>query len=625
MCGIAGTIYHEASRPALDLKPILATIDHRGPDDSGIFTDGSLSMGMNRLSIIDLAGGHQPMSDVSQRYWIVFNGEIYNYRELRDRLASLGYPFRTTSDTEVILAGYIHWGKDILAQLNGMFAFAVWDKEARKLWLARDHMGIKPLYYANLKDGFRFASEIKALVADSDVPRSISRIGLSNFLTFAHSIAPYTMYEGIYKLPPAHQLTYQQGDIHIERYWRVPSSGQPPLDQPDEIIPAVRTLLDDAVAKNMVADVPVGAFLSGGLDSTAVVSRMVHLTGKVKTFSLGFDDPQHNELSAARLVAKHFGTEHHEITPTFHDLPPLLEKLVYHYDEPFGDASSFPTYVVSTLASQHVKVVLTGDGGDELFGGYRRHLGEYLVPTARLIPRPLRQFGLQVLNQFPTRQHRLRRILRNTLAKTDAERYAGWITFFTQQQRSASVMPEYVASDYDPVSIFHRLYEESSGLDPVNQGMYADMHTRMVDGYLEKVDKATMAASLEARVPLLDYRLVELAQRIPSNQKIYQRQTKAMWRKAIADLIPQEILTLPKHGFSVPTKPWFKGELSQFVLDVLTDPRVQQRGVFRPQAVKQLWDDHQSGRGIYDNQLWLLLNFELWARQFLDQAPVSVA
>ena len=617
MCGIVGVVYHDSARPAADLSAALESIRHRGPDDSGQHRDGPAAIGMTRLSIIDLTGGHQPMSDASGRCWIVYNGEIYNYRELREELLALGYPFRTTSDTEVILAGYLHWGESVLHRLNGMFAFALWDSEARRLWLARDRIGIKPLYYTQAGGAFRFASEIKAILTDPEVPRRISPLGLANYLTYGHAIAPDTMYDGIFKLPAGHHLYYQDGRLTIERYWQLPVPSKPTLTTPEQAKHEIRTLLQDAIRSHMVADVPVGAFLSGGLDSATVVAHMVRLAGSVKTFSLGFDDAYHNELSVARMLAAHFGTEHHEIMLHSADLLPLLEKLVYYYDEPFGDASAFPTHVVSMLAARHVKVVLTGDGGDELFGGYKRYLAERWVPHVQRVPRPLRRAAVGALQHIPG-QHRWKRILRITLNHRHAERYASWLTYFTPEQRRAVIMENYALPGYDHFAPYRRYYADSAALDHVNQAMYADIQTLLPEGYLEKVDKATMAASLEARVPFLDYRLVELAQHIPSTLKIMQRQTKELFRQAIADWVPQEILDLPKHGFSVPTRRWFQGELSGYIRDVLTDPTVRRRGVFRVEAIEQLWAAHRDGRGIYDTHLWLLLNFELWARRFLD-------
>jgi asparagine synthase (glutamine-hydrolysing) len=617
MCGITGILYHDSARPAADLSSALAAIRHRGPDDSGVYTDGSLAMGMARLSIIDVAGGHQPMSDASGRYWIVFNGEIYNYPELRAELAAQGYPFRTKSDTEVVLAGYGCWGEDVLQRLNGMFAFALWDTLERRLWLARDRLGIKPLYYINDGEAFRFASEIKAILTDPTVPRRISRTGLANYLTYGYGIAPDTMFEGIYKLPAAHAVTVQNGAIKTVRYWQIPAS-QPAITNYDEAVQQTRALLEDAVRCHMIADVPVGAFLSGGIDSATVVSQMTRLAGRVKTFSIGFDDPRYNELNAARALAQRFDSEHYEAVLTEDDLPPLLEKLAYHYDEPFGDASSFPTYYVSKLAQQHVKVVLTGDGGDELFGGYKRYLAERWFPYVQTVPRPLRQAALAGLNRVAG-QHRWKRILRITMQPDYPARYASWLMVFTPQQYREALAADYWASAYDPYQVYRRRFAAANRLDAVNRAMYADLHLHLANAYLEKVDKATMAASIEARVPFLDYRLVELAQRIPSTFKVNGKTTKTILRQAVADLLPGEVLNLPKHGFSVPTQRWFReGKMYRLVQDILTDPRAVQRGIFRPEAGRALWEGHHAGRGIYDRHLWLLVNFELWAQQYLD-------
>jgi asparagine synthase (glutamine-hydrolysing) len=624
MCGIVGVVYHDPDRPATNLDAALACMFHRGPDEQGVYADGPLVIGMNRLSIIDLAGGHQPMADTSERCWIVYNGEIFNYRQLRTELSALGYPFRTTCDTEVILAGYHHWGEKVLERLNGMFTFALWDRTERRLWIARDRMGIKPVYYTQLGGAFRFASEIKAILTDPDVPRDISRVGLGNYLTYGHAIAPDTMFDGIYKLLPGHHLTYQDGRIHIVQYWDVPTGSEPALTSLQDAIQQSRELVEDAVRIHMTADVPVGAFLSGGIDSATVVALMTRMAARIKTFSLGFQDDPRSELSAARVLARHFGTEHYEANITYRELPPLLEKLVFHFDEPFGDASCFPTYLVSRLARQHVKVVLTGDGGDELFGGYVRYRAEQMSPWVQAVPLALRQVALSALMTMPTRQHRLRRILRITQQADDALRYAGWSEVFTPRQQEDLVMPEYRAADHKVYAPFEALFTQAARLDRTNRAMYTDLHLRLPNDYLEKVDKATMAASVEARVPLLDYRLVELAQRIPSEFKVSRRETKVLFRQAMADLLPPEVVKLPKHGFSVPTRQWFQGALREYVRDILTDTSARSRGIFNPVAVESLWADHAAGRGLYETHLWLLLNFELWARRYLDSADVQL-
>jgi len=623
VCGIVGIVHHDVDHPASDLSAALSALAHRGPDDHGSYQNGHMSMGMARLSIIDLAGGHQPMSDDSKRYWIVFNGEIFNYSDLRAELGRLGYSFRSTSDTEVVLVGYRHWGTAVLDRLNGMFAFAIWDQQDRRLWIARDRLGIKPLYYTQLTGAFRFASEIKALLAAPEVPRTLSRIGLLNYLTYGHAIAPDTMFEGIFKLLPGHHLTYHQGTIRVAPYWTVPSSGQPRIESIQDAIQQSRALVEDAVRLHMVADVPVGAFLSGGIDSATLVGLMTRLTGKVKTFSLGFEDDQRNELSAARRLARHFGTDHYEANVSFAELPPLLEKLVYHFDEPFGDASCFPTYLVSRLAQKHVKVVLTGDGGDELFGGYVRYRAERMSPWVQTVPGAVRKLALSTLSTLAPRQHRLKRILRITLQSNPGLRYAGWSEVFSRDLFLQLVSPAFQMANYDVYAPYETLYRTSSALDITNRAMYTDLQMRLPNLYLEKVDKATMAASLEARVPLLDYRLVELAQRIPSTFKVSHRETKILFRQAVADLLPPDILNLPKHGFSVPTRLWFQGQLKDFVRDVLTSRSARERGIFDTSVVESVLDSHVDNRGLYETHLWLLLNFELWAQRYLDPAFVE--
>lgn len=628
MCGIFGR---------LDLVPgltdsteldCLATdaLTHRGPDDRGTWWDEGIFLGMRRLSVIDLPGGHQPMCNETGTIWLVYNGEVYNYRELRSELVGLGHSFRTNSDTEVIVHAYEQWGPGALARFNGMFAMALWDRRQRVLFLARDRLGIKPLYYLRGEKRFLFASEIKAILADPEVPRGIDLKGLNNYLTYGHAVAPNTMLQGVEKLLPGYYMQVSERGITAHRWWDAisqsePDSGSTPneADYADEI----RRLLEDSVRLRLVSDVPLGAFLSGGVDSSAIVGVMSKLMDRpVQTFSVGFAiGGRYNELADARRVADHFRSDHHEMVVDHLDLVDVLQKLVYHYDEPFGDAASFPTYLVSRFARQQVTVVLTGDGGDELFGGYRRYWAEQCTPVFRMLPLLFRE---RVIRQVVGSMPRLRRLKKMVEAMSVPEpdvRYATWLTVMNDELKRELL--DHQLSDLllklDSSEVYRQHFGASGHLDRVNRLMYSDIKSWLPDTYLEKVDKASMAVSLEARLPLLDYRLVELAMRIPSRYKIRGVSTKRIFKRAVADLLPVETLRKRKHGFAVPTDPWLRGPLQDFAYDVLMDERTERRGIFVRRGIERLWREHRSGREVRSDQLWLLLNFELWARAYLDR------
>ena len=633
MCGIYG--YLSLSQENLvtaygDLA--VDTLIHRGPDERGVWQGPGIFLGMRRLSIIDLAEGQQPIWNEDRSCCIVYNGELYNYLELRPQLIAAGHQFRTHSDTEVILHAYEEWGADCLQRFNGMFAFAIWDSRRNQLFLARDRIGIKPLYYYQDTDRLIFASEIKAILADPAVPRLLHPQGLANFLAFGHAVAPTTMYQGIVKLLPGHFMTIRDGAVSIQQYWDVGDASQHGIGQhcsEEEYAEQIADLFSDAVRRQMIADVPVGAFLSGGVDSTAVVALMKkHASGPVKTFTLGFRAGNaYNELAPARRVADYFGTEHHELLVEHVDLVQTLRTLVYHYDEPFGDSAGFPLYLLSRFAREHVKVVLVGDGGDELFGGYRRYAVDQWAPLYNRLPAFFTQsMAPSLVDQLP----RLRRIKRTvtTLPVADpARRYAAWLTLFTPELQCELLQPPLLAAldGYDPAWRYPALYSTLNGStasDHLNRLMYVDLKNWLVDMYMEKTDKATMAGSIEARLPLLDHRLVELAFQIPGQYKIRGMSTKRIFKRAMQGLIPPEVLRKSKQGFAVPTDPWFRGELKDFTFEVLFDQRTRQRGYFQTSVIERLWREHRDGRHVWDEHLWLLLNFELWHRIYLDGEPV---
>jgi asparagine synthase (glutamine-hydrolysing) len=623
MCGIYGQLSAHAGA-LIESVQALDRLRHRGPDDGGSWSGPGVFLGMRRLSIIDLDLGQQPMWDDERTCCIVYNGELYNFVELRRLLAARGHRFRTRSDTEVVLHAWLEWGPACLRRFNGMFALAIWDRREELLFLARDRLGEKPLYYHSGPGGFVFASEIKALLASGAVPRRIDLRGLSNYLAFGHSVAPQTMFEGVRKLLPGHYALVRRARMSLHRWWDVGD----PADEPDEQgEPGERVvdLLSDSVRLRLTSDVPVGAFLSGGLDSSAIVALMAqHAGGPVRTFSLGFTiGGDYDELSDARLVAQRFGTEHHELRIAHLDLVECLQALVYHYDEPFGDAAAFPLYVLSRFAREHVKVVLTGDGGDELFGGYRRYAADSFAARYQQLPGPLVDRAIPALvNRLPALR-RLKRLAATLPIRDPARRYASWLLVCTpelQRELLQAGVTEGLDS-YDPAAPYARLYRHLNGTtasDHLNRLMYVDLKTWLADAYLEKTDKATMACSLEARLPLLDHRLVEHAFQIPGRLKVRGLSTKRIFRQAVADLVPAHVLAKPKHGFSVPMDAWFRSELRGFAFDILMDDRTRSRGWFDHAVVERLWKEHMDRRHVRNDVLWLLLNFELWHRMYLD-------
>jgi asparagine synthase (glutamine-hydrolysing) len=629
MCGIYGQLSLSTNNQiSASAKAALDSLTHRGPDERGMWQDDDVFLGVCRLSIIDLIGGQQPIWNESNTCCLVYNGELYNFLDLRPELEAKGHVFRTRSDTEVILHAYEEWGPDCLRRFNGMFAIAIWDGRRRSLFLARDRIGEKPLYYYRDSHQLVFASEIKAILGDPSVPKQMNLRGLANFLAFGHAVAPETIYKNIYKLLPGHYFIAKDGHIQIVQYWDVGEEPQLPTEAvlvEEEYVERILSLLDDSVRRRIIADVPVGAFLSGGVDSSTIVTLMQrHATGPVKTFSLGFSiGGAYNELSDARRVAEYLGTDHHELQVEHVDLVQTLRTLVYHYDEPFGDPAGFPLYLLSRFAHEHVKVVLAGDGGDELFGGYRRYAADQLASLYRFLPRVLTNMWVPALvNRLP----RLRRIKRavQTLPITDpARRYVAWLVLFTPEMQAELLRPDvYTAvADHDPAWPYPYHYARLNGCtaaDHLNRLMYVDLKTLLVDAYMEKTDKATMACSLEARLPLLDHRLVELAFQIPGRYKIRGWSTKRIFKQAVSRLIPPGVLRKPKHGFAVPIDPWFRGDLKSFTFEVLLDERTRRRGYFNISVVERLWREHVEGRHVWDEYLWLLLNFELWHRIYLD-------
>jgi asparagine synthase (glutamine-hydrolysing) len=623
MCGIVGiiTAQDEAVSPEL-LTQMVRVIEHRGPDDQGIYCAGSVGLGNVRLSILDLTdAGHQPMTNDDRSLWLVYNGEIYNFQELRRNLEQKGHHFHSRTDTEVILHAYEEYGEACLELFNGIFAFALWDVKNRRLFCARDRLGVKPFYYYSGERRFVFASEIKAILEDTLVPRRINMAGLNNYFTFGRATSPTTIYEGIRKLLPGHYLLLENGKLSIHRYWDLESVDPDAVAQERNVADEVRQFIHDSVGMQMVSDVPVGVFLSGGLDSSAVLAFASEFSNQpMKTFAVGFEDSQFSELADARLVAQTFGADHHELIISPRDVPPILEKLAWHYDEPFGDTAAIPVYLLSQYARQSVTVALTGEGGDELFGGYRRYVAEQYSKLFQLLPVAAQKL-LQRSVGFLPRLRRLKKLLQAMSVADPADRYEEWLSVYDKDAKNQLFRREVCESlpgtNRNPE--MRASYEKFPAL--VNRLLYTDVKNLLPDGYLEKMDKATMAFGLEARVPLLDHRLVELAFRVPPSLKVNLRKTKIVLRQAMANVLPPRILNKPKYGFTAPTDYWFRTSLKSYLTEILKDPIMDRIGLFNAAYISKLLDLHLSGTEIVDTRIYLLVAFVNWYKVYME--PVS--
>lgn len=621
MCGICGQFNisgQPVERPVIER--MTASISHRGPDSDGVFVRGPVGLGHRRLSIIDLShAGNQPMPSLDGSKWIVFNGEIYNYAELKLAMERNGEAFVSSSDTEVLLRLYERFGIGCLEKVNGMFAFAVWDADAKTLVLARDRIGIKPLYYYLDAHVLVFGSEIKALLQCPLVPREVSPEGFATYFTFGHSFAPDTIYRGIKKLLPGHILVCSAAGVRTTKYWDLKDSPNQRQIPAHEAAEEVRRLLAQAVHSHMVSDVPIGAYLSGGIDSSAIVALMSQVSRHpVKTFAVGFDvGGYYNELGDARLVAKRFGTEHHEKIVTDLDVESLIDRLVYHYDEPFADAANLPTFIVSEFARQHVKVVLTGEGGDELFGGYRRYYAHLTAPYFRRLPAVLRDGVLKKL--VPSRRmRRLHKFMETASVPDETQRYATWLSLFSGDAKAelfAGIkdLPDH----FDGYESYRSYYNKFPHWETVNRMLYTDLKGWLPDTYLEKTDKASMAVSLEGRVPFLDHRLVEYAFSLPGSLKVRRKTTKYILKKALKGVLPSSVLYKPKHGFAVPVDDWFRGRLKTFFGDICLGPSGAGGYLLDKRLVERMFWQHINGQRDFGIHLWTVLNYELWHNRFL--------
>ena len=630
MCGICGKVLNrgDGSQDLLIVANMNETLVHRGPDDGGVYYACSAALGHRRLSIIDLDTGQQPMYNEDRTIAVVFNGEIYNYLELRDELVSAGHHFVSRSDTEVIVHLYEEMGPDCVNSLRGMFALAIWDARRQQLTLARDRLGQKPLFYAPTGDGLIFASELKALIQAKGWDRAIDPSAAAIYLELGYIPAPYTIFREVRKLKPGHLLTWRKGDLQIQRYWSLTWAPKIPASNEQKLMDELDARLRDAVRIRLMSDVPLGAFLSGGIDSSLVVAIMADMMDEpVRTFAIGFEQETHNELPYARQVAERFATRHTEFVVRA-DAVEILPKLVWHFDEPFADPSALPTYYLSSLAREHVTVTLNGDGGDELFGGYLDHRSEWFSQVAARFPRVARSTMLGLLSHLPpgnetSPQARLQRILTHSFLEMK-QRYAGFHCLLSLQQRRNLCRPEFLTQIDDIARLEYMSHKLAPlpGMDDMDPAFAVDLDIYLPDDLLVKVDRMTMANSLEARSPFLDQELAAWAVRLPLSYKLRGTTTKYLLRRLAARYLPRGIVNREKHGFSVPLDDWFRGELKELAHDALLSQRSKDRGYFKPDQVRKLLDNHQTGCR-FGKQIWMLLMFELWHQQFVD-GPVSL-
>jgi asparagine synthase (glutamine-hydrolysing) len=632
MCGICGVLYHDRSRPVTQalVQQMNRVLRHRGPDEEGSWIKQNVGLGHCRLSIIDLSPlGRQPMSNEDGTVWITFNGEIYNYPELRAELVQKGHKFRSQTDTEVIVHLWEEEGERCVERLRGMFALALWDENQQVLFLARDRMGKKPLFYADLPDRFLFGSEIKALLQDPDFPREVDLEAIHHYLAYQSVPAPYCAFKGIRKLPPAHSLLLKNGRVKLRRYWKLSYRKKLRLPGATSLVALQEEIIDrlrEAVRIRLMSDVPLGAFLSGGIDSSIVVALMAGLMDQpVKTFSIGFAEDEYNELPYARMVAERYGTEHHEfiVTP---DAKAIFPELIWHYNEPFADSSAIPTYYVSKLARQYVTVVLTGDGGDENFAGYPRYQNQddyalrsdYPSLVARL--RSLKSRWKEFTGYGSSWWRDMRRVYGLTQERL---LYYYRITHFHELYQTQLYTPELRAQLNGVFTVDWMLdkYRQSDASDFLDATLNVDLGLYLPDTLMTKMDIASMIHSLEARAPMLDHHFLEFVASIPAQLKLSDGVTgKYILKKAVEPYLPQEVIYRKKMGFGVPIDHWFRHELKEMVYDVLLGQRATERGYFRREYIEYMLTQHQNGQS-WQYLIWNVFMLELWQQMFIDEVP----
>jgi asparagine synthase (glutamine-hydrolysing) len=631
MCGIAGKLSFDGSPVCREIVDAMRDLQvHRGPDGAGSWTDGPVGLAHRRLSIIDLSDSAlQPMANEDGSVVIVFNGEIYNFQALREELSGKGHVFSSSSDTEVIVHLYEEMGPRVVERLRGMFAFAIWDARKRRLMLARDRVGKKPLFYHMDGRGIAFASEVRSLFADQSIPREPDYLAIHHYLTYQYVPAPWSAFAGVASLPPASVMIVSEDGAHtIERYWRLDYSEKLDIAE-DEAIERVTELIMEATRLRMIADVPLGAFLSGGVDSSVVVAAMALQSSEpVKTFTIGFREQAYDEAPYARAVAERYSTDHTELVVEPHAID-VLPKLVWHYGNPFADSSALPTYYVAEMTRRYVTVALNGDGGDESFGGYERYARflamrrfDALSPTIR-----------DALWRFVPESRRLPRTGLSRKARRAAElflggperRYAEFMLYFTNREKAVLYTPEFAGRirGTDSIDLLRTAWGNVGSAADADRLMGTDVAMYLPDDLLVKVDIATMANSLEARSPLLDHELMEFAAQLPADFKVRGNETKYLLKRVAERLLPHEVIYRPKMGFGVPIVDWFRGELADYVGDVLLDPLAVRRGIFRRECVETYLRDHRNGTADYSYRRWALLMLELWFQTYIDRSPVD--
>ena len=613
------------------------SIAHRGPDDQGIWLQGGVGLGVRRLSIIDVAGGHQPIHNQDETAWIVFNGEIYNFPQLRERLSARGHRFYTRTDTEVVIHAYDEWGERCVEELNGMFGFAIWDTRRQTLFLARDRLGIKPLYYSIGPDGLAFASELKAILTIPGMRREVDLVALDDYLALEYVPSPRSIIRGIQKLPPGHTLTWrmENGEGQLRQYWDVDlgaSEREPDTRTLAEHVEELGAVLLESVRKELISDVPLGVFLSGGIDSSTVAAMMTRLTpGHVNSFSIGFSDPSFDESAHARRVAQHLGTNHRELILEPSMLTDLVPSVTEKLDEPLADASIIPTYLLSRFARQHVTVALGGDGGDELFGGYPTLLAHRLARYYQRLPGVVRDRVLSPLvERLPVSManisldFKLKRFV-DGAGHPIGERHIRWLGSFSSVERAELLDPRVQASlaESDRHDLLADHLARHRLQDPLNQVLYLDMKMYLENDILAKVDRASMMASLEARVPLLNVDLVEHMARVPISLKLRGPRSKYILKQAMRGVLPDPILARGKKGFGMPVARWIRGPLKELVLSTLAPDKLRREGFFQPAYVQSLLDEHLAGRRDHRKQLWTLFMFERWYERYAMPAGTT--
>ncbi len=629
MCGICGVVDFSGRRQIDNelIQGMLAAIYHRGPDDSGIFLDGNIALGAQRLSIIDISGGHQPISNEDKSIWIVFNGEIYNFQELRYFLERKGHRFRSRSDTEVVLHLYEEYGPQCVERLNGMFALAIWDKDKKTLFLCRDRLGIKPLYYTESQGEFIFASEIKSILRHQRVSKEIDPVSLSQYLTHEYVPSPNSIFKKIKKLPPAHMLIYRNGNVGVSCYWEIGSfqGREGPRDE-QECISQFSSLFKESIKRRLISDVPIGIFSSGGIDSSAIVAFVRQIQGnRLRTFSIGFNEPSFDESQYSDEVSRVFDTEHHSQVFDTKDMLGFLPDVVRMLDEPFGDASIFPTYLLAKFAKGYITVALGGDGGDELFFGYPTYQAHKIADYYRYIPQRMHRFlSRRIVSNLPVSMdnlsfdYKLKRFMYGLPYSVDI-RHMVWIGSFAPEEKHRLLSRQVIEG-----------FKDSDGLSPAVEALKVDrscnvwdrlqylyIKTYLQDDILFKIDRASMAHSLEARLPYLDHKLVEFICGLPIRYKLKGLKSKYLLKKSMQGILPRRIINRRKKGFGVPVAFWIKNELKELVLDVFNESDIKREGLFNFDYISNLLKQHFENKKDNRKEIWTLLMFELWYREYM--------